>query len=371
MSRINFVRLFSVLALAFGTNGSSALSGSTITYEVGTCMPGLPSFATITTALAATPAANVVKVCPGTYREQLQITQPLTLEGVSNDDSARAIIAPPAGGLGVNAAAGLNGAPVAAQLLVNRTSGPVNISDLTIDGTGNGNPDAFFIAGIFYEDVSGTVNRVVTRNQSGSLNGVGMWAEGASSPSVTIENSSVHDFDQVGIWVETADPTPHLTAVIKGNEIINSNPNGLVGLFIEASAVTVTNNLIVNQRRFVLPVAPIPIQGISVSGSTGSISANTVVNGAEGIDAYADGISVTSNKMVGSTTGIVLGTSIAAIQSNSITDSKVGIDFSCSANPNVHSNIITDVGIALNRVPAAVGTGNTYFNAGKIRTGGC
>ncbi len=42
MSRINFVRLFSALVLVFGA--SSAFSTSTITYEVGTCMPGLPSF---------------------------------------------------------------------------------------------------------------------------------------------------------------------------------------------------------------------------------------------------------------------------------------------------------------------------------------
>src|SRR5215472_16215648 len=100
MSRVRFVRLFSVLALAFW---ASTLSASTITYAVGTCRAHLPSYPTISAALATTPPGNVVEVCPGTYREQVQITQPVTLEGVTGEDSARVIIAPPLGGLVANA----------------------------------------------------------------------------------------------------------------------------------------------------------------------------------------------------------------------------------------------------------------------------
>jgi len=63
MSRIRFVTLFSVLALAFG---GSAFSASTITYAVGPCRPGVRSFSRISHALAAVPSANVIDVCPGT-----------------------------------------------------------------------------------------------------------------------------------------------------------------------------------------------------------------------------------------------------------------------------------------------------------------
>jgi pectin methylesterase-like acyl-CoA thioesterase len=121
MSRVSFVRLFSVLALTFAAR---ALFASTLTYEVGTCMPGLPSFPTISAALAATPPANVVGVCPGTYNEQVHITQPVTLKGVSSADSAQAIIAPPAGGLVTNANLdpGMS-IPVAAQIQVDNASG--------------------------------------------------------------------------------------------------------------------------------------------------------------------------------------------------------------------------------------------------------
>ena len=96
-------------------------------------------------------------------------------------------------------------------------------------------------------------------------------------------------------------------------------------------------------------------------------SSNTVANGSIGIDSEADDISVTSNKIFGSTTGILSFTSVPAIQSNTITDSPIGIDLFCNANSNVHSNILTDVGIALYRLLPAMDTSNTYFNVGTIR----
>src|SRR5215472_5804576 len=125
MPRISFVRLLSILALTFG---ASPLSASTITYAVGDCRPNLASFSTIGEALGGVPSPNVVVVCPGTYNEQVQITQPVTLEGVSSGDSAQAIIAPPAGGLTINAMDDFFN-PVAAQVWANNVvSGVVNIS---------------------------------------------------------------------------------------------------------------------------------------------------------------------------------------------------------------------------------------------------
>src|SRR5215469_9477749 len=247
--------------------------------------------------------------------------------------------------------------------MVNNASGPVNISDLTVDGSLNG---VLSVVGVFYQNTSGTVNRVATRNQSsGKAGGIAIWAEGGpSDPLVTIENSSVHDYADIGIEVETNSATPKLTAVIKGNELTTSKNaiTVLAGIdILEGSSVTVTSKLLVDPGSAGILAEPF--------GSVGSISANTVVNGAKGIDTSSDSISVSSNKIFRSVTGIVLGTSIAAIQSNSITDSNVAIDFSCSANPNVHSNIITDAGTALNRVPSAVATSNRYFNVGTIRTG--
>jgi hypothetical protein len=366
MSRVSFVRLFSILALAFW---ASALSASTIAYAVGTCRPGLRSFSTISAALGAVPSANVINVCPGTYNEQVQIAHPVTVEGVIPvKNSQRATIAPPADGLVTNARDDL-GNPLAVQVWVNNASGPVKIHNLTVDASFNKvTTRGTFVVGIFYQDSSGTVNRVATRNQSGNGLGRGILAEGGpSNPLVTIENSSVHDYDFAGIEGETNSATPELTAVIRDNEVTTSK-SGVLGIYIfNGSAVTVTNNLIVNPG----------FTGIGAFGfsSHGSISVNTVTNAspipATGIFAQADGVSVTSNNIFGTAEGIFVNTSIAAIQSNSIADSRIGIEFSCTFNPNVHSNVITDAQRALNGVPSGLASSNTYFNVDTIRAGGC
>ena len=65
------------------------------TYVVATCKPRLRSFSNISAALAATPAPDVVQVCPGTYAEQVGIMQPVTLAGIASGNSEHAIITLP------------------------------------------------------------------------------------------------------------------------------------------------------------------------------------------------------------------------------------------------------------------------------------
>lgn len=378
MSHINFVRLFCILAFAFGASSSA----STITYAVGTCRPSLRSFRTITRALDAVPPANVLVVCPGTYAEQVQITRPVTLAGISHENSARAIIASPVSGLITNAMDDL-GNPLAVQLWVNNASGPVNISDLTVDAVGNQVhqvPTGTFVVGIFYENSSGTVSRVATQNQqSSSFSGIGIFAQGGiSNPLVTIENSSVHDYDFDGIVVEANSATPTLTAVIKDNQVSNPFPLGQTGVNLnEGANITVTNNLITNTQ-----------VGISIAVSSslfGSVSDNTMVNDANGIFAGADTVSVTSNKILASTRGIDVETSVAAIERNTIAGScpncgigsTIGIAFNCSVDRLVQSNIVMDAVTGFDSVPSLITkliiTRNGYFNVNTISTGfpGC
>jgi pectin methylesterase-like acyl-CoA thioesterase len=83
---------------------SGSLAAATVTYGVGACgQVGVTSFATITEALEATPTPNVVKVCPGTYHEQVVIKTPLTLEGIVANGDGQVFIAVPTGGLKQNA----------------------------------------------------------------------------------------------------------------------------------------------------------------------------------------------------------------------------------------------------------------------------
>ena len=58
------------------------------TYYVGSCKTG--AYSTISAAVAAVPADSIIDVCPGTYPEQVVISQPLTLQGIASGGSAQA-----------------------------------------------------------------------------------------------------------------------------------------------------------------------------------------------------------------------------------------------------------------------------------------
>jgi hypothetical protein len=358
MSRLNLL-LLSMFGLIVGVHPMLAA-----TFAVGTCKPN--SFTTISAAVSTVPAGSLVLVCPGTYKEQVRITKPLTLEGIASGNSDQAVIAPPAGGLATNATND-NGQTLAVQLWVdNAPGGPVNITNITVDGTGNGvtgcpgSPN--FVVGIFYQNSAGTANRVAIRNQKGQGCGVGIWAEGGSAlPTVTIENSSVHDVDFIGIHTETNASTSELTATIKANDVNVGAAS--IGIFLkQGSNTTVSANVVIASQ-----------DGIeALGGAAGSVSGNTVLNAQIGILTESDGVSVTSNRVFNSPSiGIVITTAVAAIQSNSITNSNVGIEFSCSANPNVIHNTIEEAQTGINHVPLALAAPNTYFDVATIRTGGC
>src|SRR2546422_9895547 len=106
--------------------------------------------------------------------------------------------------------------------------GPVNISNIVVDGTGNGVTTCHpVILGMFYENSAGTVNHVAIRNQIGNGCGEGFLAEGGSPvPSVTFENSSVHNVD-VGIFTEN-----QVAVTIKQNDVDVSGSVSGVGLVL-------------------------------------------------------------------------------------------------------------------------------------------
>jgi hypothetical protein len=361
MPRISFIKLVSVLVLTLGAR--LALASTALTYEVGTCKPHFPTYSSISAALSATTPPNVVMICPGTYNEQIEITQPVTLEGVSVGDSAQVIIEPPNGGLVTNTSDDL-GDLVAAQVWVNNVTGPVNITNITLDATGNAGTNQEII-GIYYQNSSGTINRVATRNQQGNRLGTGIWVQGgAANPSVLIENSSIHDFDFVGIVAETNTGSSQLTATVKGNNVNASTTSSFTqGIVLESGATTIVSNNFVSGETFGIASEP---------GAAGSISGNTLIDNSQaGILVGADAVPATSNKIFNAVSiGIDLQTSAALIQSNSIVNTPFAINFDCQANANVHSNTITDAGTALAFLPPGLPTlSNSYFNVGVIRSG--
>jgi len=122
--------------------------------------------------VSGVPPGSTVLVCPGTYPEQVTIAQPLTLKGISSGNAGQAVITVPGSGLAV-VTTGF-GHSIAA--MVDVTAGPVNISDITVDGTGNNVTSTLWLAGFLYNDgSSGTANEVTARNLTGTG---GYWGLG-------------------------------------------------------------------------------------------------------------------------------------------------------------------------------------------------
>ena len=192
-----------------------------INVQVGTCRPHLPSYPTISAAVSAVPSGSTIQVCPGTYAEQVTITQPLNLIGVTIGTAGQVLITVPSLGLVENAVS-MFGETVAAQVLV-QSAAPVNITNISVDGTGGDMACASntWIAGIFYTSTSsGTVNKVRASNQTDGGCGVGIWAENSDSESqsITIQNSSVYNVDNAGIFTASSYMPSSLSVSLIAND---------------------------------------------------------------------------------------------------------------------------------------------------------
>ena len=285
------------------------------TVGVGTCPQSYITFTTIQAAITAVPPGSVIKICPGNYPEQLLITKKLTVEGIASGGQDAAVITPPVGGVQANST-DQKGA-VAAMVLVQNTAGPVTLSNLTVDGTGNqyNNDD---LRGILYQDASGTVNHVAVRNivpgdvPTGIQSGQGIMVETTSSSSavLTVENSSVHNYNKNGIVARYSGAV--LTAT--GN-YVQGSPNNLIAsngieIAFDGATGTVKNNFVIdnvytaadgnpgNGASGILLYDTLELGNILVSG-------NMVGNAQEGIavvrdtTSIGDGVTVTANKIFG------------------------------------------------------------------------
>jgi len=245
-----------------------ALSGQafSVIVAVGGCT-GLTNYATIQQAVNAVPPGSTIRICSGSYREQVVISQQVTIQGVANSFNDAVVILPPATGLVQNATDVSTGDPIAAQVLVENTAGPVSISNLTVDGTGNGiGGCAPVLMGVLFQNASGTLNHIAVRNETlgsglgGCQSGQGIYVETSAglTSTVNVQNSSVHLYNKNGISGRYAGTTLNVT-----------------GSYIQGSGV--------------VPVPGAAQNGIElVSGATGKITTSTVIDNIYGDPTVAD-----------------------------------------------------------------------------------
>jgi hypothetical protein len=342
------------LLILFAAAGQNLFAVTNTT--VGFC-PG-PGFhyTTISAALQHTSVGGTVEVCPGSYPEQVLITAAVTLKGAPAAGNDAAIILPPAGGLVQNTSDVDTGNPIAAQVLVQGATS-VSISNITVDGTGNGiaacSPD---VQGILFQNASGTLNHVAVRNQtlppadSGCQSGEGIYVQTAAgfASSVTVENSSVHNYNKNGITGN--DPATTLIATgnyVQGSGVVpvpGAAQNGIqlaFGATGKINSNTVIDNIYGDAT--IAASADILLYDTAENSSI-TVSSNTVGNSqlpialytdfAYGSSEYGDGVSVTSNKIMGTSVydAIDVCTNNNTVTSNTIfnsSESGIHLDSSC------------------------------------------
>lgn len=223
-----------VFAAALLVCGTVPASLHAATLYVGTC--GSPNKPTIQAAVNASSVGGTVLVCPGTYPEQVTINKDLTLSGLVVGTSGQVVITSPAGGVVQNTydLYQYGTAPVASQVLV-QNARQVVLNNITVDGNNNGiSSCALDIRGIYYQNASGTIENVATRNQvagypslalDGCQTGQGIFVQSgygtSSTPQyVAILGNSVHTFAKNGI---TVDGSP-LTFLLQQNDIVGQGP---------------------------------------------------------------------------------------------------------------------------------------------------
>lgn len=382
------------IAVILGLPGKS-LFAATVVVGPSTCEPTFIHYTRIQDAVSAPlPPNSTVLVCPGTYPEQVVITQPLTLKGVSNAGMDAAVIISPPGGV---VATGF----FAAQLSVLNTDG-VNVSNIAVDGNNNrivapcdGN---ISFEGILYSNSSGVVDHVTTRNQiltempdclldGGDGIRVRTTPGSAFVSNVTIQNSSVHDFQAGGI--DALQPGTRFTIrnnIVRGRGRGPTQAgNGITVLFAAGSIVNNTVTDVISTTNVFLNstwgIAVFCTQNVSVLGNTVTNTQGGIVL-LSGTGCSTDNNFITQNNISGTHLfdGIYLCGNNNLVQNNIITssgESGVHLDTSCngSANGNnvVRSNTINEACAGLLVDPLSNGnilTGNSFTNVNKIRVAG-
>jgi nitrous oxidase accessory protein NosD len=328
------------------------------------------TFTSIQDAINAANPGSVIRVCPGTYGEQLSINKSLTIEGDNG-----AVVLPSSM---VANTTGSSGTPIAAAILV-KNAANVGIEGLIVDTANNGitecSPD---LIGILYQNSTGSIKHNAVRNTklSISLNGcqsgdaIVVQSLGGGSSKVSINDNSIHDYQKNGIT---------------GNE--------------SGTEVAITKNVVTGLG----PTIGAAQNGIQIGfGAKGEIQRNTVTDNvwspcvslancafnATGVLVFqSDDVHVEHNSVATNQVGVFAGGQNAKIESNNIANSLVlvGIDLAGDSNVasrnevtnsgqaailiegnnnSVQSNDITEALIGILKLSGTVGnthSGNSFF----------
>lgn len=311
-------------------------------------------FTRIQDAINAASPGDHIRICKGTYAEQLAIRKALDIDADSG-----AVLMPNV--MQQNTTSLFDGTPIATAILVADTTG-VSISGLTVDGANNGvsgcSPD---LEGITFQNASGNVARAAIRNfklgagLGGCQSGTGFFVQsgGGKISRVEIEDCTIRDFQKNGITANEIGTT----AIIRRNVVTGIGPtpaiaqNGIQIGFGASGAIAknvVTNNLysacsaVATCTAVATNILVTQSDGVEVSGNRAGISQVAIFvdgNGAEveRNETFAtsvfDGIRVEGNQAEirrnrvfnGAESGIFVMGNNNVLEDNVITEAAIGI----------------------------------------------
>jgi len=367
------IRTAPLLAIGLLVAALAAPAFSATTVEVGTCIPNLVHFDTIQDAVnAAGTSGTTIDVCPGNYPEQVVINKNLALKGVADPSSNQdaAVVISPADGVVANTTSLSSGQPIAAQILVTSPATAVSISNMTVDGSGNNLGDCTTnLIGVYFQNASGSVATSVLRNQalapslSGCQDGLGVFVQsgGGGASTVTVQESSVHDYDKNGITGNEAGTTLNvLNNAVQGFGVVNPPGAAQNGIQLGFGATgRISGNTVIDHvygditQAIATGILLFDTQensGITVSSNNVHNSQGAVVMVTDTPGSFGDGVSVQSNTIfeVVNFDAIDACTNNNTIKSNTIANSSqsaIHLDSSCSGTGNgntVNGNIMLE-----------------------------
>jgi hypothetical protein len=359
-----------------------AIPAMSQTLVVGTCKTSNHQYTTIQSAVNAAPANATILVCPGTYPEQVVITRPLTLKGISVPPLNNPTIAGPSSGVTIGPIQPVT-EEVASIIAVDThgTPGSVNIQGIIVDGrTACQNRDE--LTGILYVSTSGTIHDSIIQTMDPACSDSGIWVENDNSwpMMVTAKNNVIKNIDGgYGIKALSGPSSSGLNFQVQDNmisavgagAIFGTNGNGVraSGNSIEplGEAMIVDDASTVDHN--VITIGPQDV-ALLIDGNGSSITNNTITIGSAsigiGIDNANSTASVTLNRIIGNSdqptaTGIFVLSPNVSIRSNTLGNLSDGIELPCSGK-QVSSNNIFDTTVGIDGVPAGASLSNNFFN---------
>ncbi|HTP69204.1 MAG TPA: right-handed parallel beta-helix repeat-containing protein [Dongiaceae bacterium] len=332
------------------------------------------SFTKIQDAVNAASPGDIIRVCKGTYVEQVSVHIPLTIAAENG-----AVLMP--SGMQSNTTSLFNAAPLAVALLVSDAT-DVTIHGLIVDGSNNGisgcAPDLF---GIAFQNASGTVRRTTVRNFKlvganliGCQSGSGIFVEsgGGQLSSVTLETNSIHDFQKNGITANEVGTS----VLIRANTVTGVGPtigaaqNGIQIGFGAAGAIrnnTVSNN-VWSPCTAVATCAAVATNILVTQSDGVSISGNVVAVGQVGIFVDGNSATVANNDTSADSVfdGIRLQGSDNISRANTVVNAAEAGIYLDGNNNVIRNNTITEASVGILKTTTSSGTliqGNSIFDS--------